>query len=138
VDKARNELGRARASLLEGDTDGAREVSQRVLAQHADSAPVVAAEAHALVGEAHFADGDLDAARRSYQAAVLAMTGIGSDREAAQRWYALAELLAQVGDEAGALQAYRSAGAAVGLRGYAAAGARQRDQQSLDRLAVEA
>ena len=44
------------------------------------------------------------------------MTGVGADRDAAQLWFELADLLEDVGDVEAARDAYRSAAAASGLR----------------------
>ena len=52
----------------------------------------------------------------AYREAVMLLTGIGADRGAAQLWFELAGLLEGVGDLDTALQAYRSAAAASGLR----------------------
>jgi hypothetical protein len=46
----------------------------------------------------------------------MTLTGIGSDRGAAQLWFELAGLLEEVGDFDAARDAYKSAAASAGLR----------------------
>ena len=52
----------------------------------------------------------------AYRRAVFRSTGVGADRDAAQLWFELADLLEGVGDLGAALEAYRSAAASSGLR----------------------
>jgi Tfp pilus assembly protein PilF len=47
---------------------------------------------------------------------VFFLTGAGADRDAAQLWFELADLLEDVGDLDAAREAYRSAAASIGLR----------------------
>jgi hypothetical protein len=47
---------------------------------------------------------------------VYFLTGAGSDRDAAQLWFELADLLEDIGDLDAARDAYRSAAASTGLR----------------------
>ncbi|MEI2713752.1 MAG: helix-turn-helix domain-containing protein [Nocardioides sp.] len=117
AERGRNRLGQARVRLLSGDPADAREIGEAVLATaDADTPATLLAMAHTLIGQSRAAEGDVSAAAASYQSASMALTAIGSDRSAAQIWYDLAELLSEVGDHDAALHAYRSAGAAVGLR----------------------
>jgi Tfp pilus assembly protein PilF len=76
----------------------------------------LAAFNHVLAGRVAHLDDDPAAARRHFQAAAQALTAIGSDRSVARTWFELAGLLAEVGDTEAAAAAYRSAGAANGLR----------------------
>ena len=46
----------------------------------------------------------------------MVLTGVGSDRNAAQLWFELAGLLEGVGELDAARDAYRSAAASTGLR----------------------
>jgi len=57
----------------------------------------------------------VDEAKRAYREAVLLLSGIGADRGAAQTWFELGGLLEGLGDEAGALDAFRRAAASTGL-----------------------
>ena len=79
-------------------------------------APLAAADAKAIEGQAAAAAGDALAARLCYQAAVMHLTGVGADRDAAELWFELAGLLETIGDHDAARAAYRSAAASTGLR----------------------
>jgi tetratricopeptide (TPR) repeat protein len=79
-------------------------------------APITAADAEALAGQIAAARGDADGAKRAYRRAVFRLTGIGADRDAAQLWFELADLLEEVGDVDAARDAYRSAAASSGVR----------------------
>ena len=116
VDVSRNELAQARAHYLAGDTETAQLLSVRVHDTVQEVAPVVAADAKSLEGQVHAARGDVEAARQSYRDAVMVLTGVGSDREAAEMWFELATLLEDVGDYDASRDAYRSAAAASGIR----------------------
>jgi hypothetical protein len=59
--------------------------------------------------------GRADDARVAYLDAVHALSGAGADRNAAQLWFELADLLEEAGDLDGAREAYRSAAATSGL-----------------------
>ncbi|MGH3346293.1 MAG: hypothetical protein ACRDO4_04880, partial [Nocardioides sp.] len=121
VDIARNDLGLARALLLEGHFEAARKLSIEVHAAVLERAPVIAADAKTVEGQAAAGQGLLDEAARAYRGAVMILTGIGSDRGAAQLWFELAGLLEGVGELDAARDAYRSAGASTGLRERASA-----------------
>ncbi len=116
LDRAINDVYRARALLLSGDFSGAVDLLADVHAAVHASAPLTAADAKALEGQAHAAAGYLDRAGQSYREAVLLLTAAGADREAAQQWYELASLLEGVGAYDEARAAYRSAAASAGLR----------------------
>lgn len=116
IDLARNDGYRARALLLGGDHEAAREVSLRVHAMVCDVAPDIAADAKTVEGQIAAASGDVADATRAYREAVLLLTGVGADRGVAQLWFELAGLLEGVGDLDTSRQAYRSAAAASGLR----------------------
>ena len=80
-------------------------------------APIVAADAKALEGQTlRRARADRGGGQVAYREAVLLLTGIGSDRGAAQLWFELAGLLEDVGDFDAARDAYKSAAASTGLR----------------------
>ncbi len=78
--------------------------------------PDIAAEAKAVEGQVLAASGRAEEAAGAYREAVMLLTGIGADRNAAQLWFELAGLLEDVGDFETARVAYRSAAAATGLR----------------------
>ena len=52
---------------------------------------------------------------QSYREAVLILTGVGSDRDAAEMWFELAGLFEDVNEFDAARDAYRSAAAASGI-----------------------
>lgn len=109
-------LLRGRAHFMLGDHDRARESADKVLEHKPSDSPALEAQGIVLQGRIAFAEGDSKRARELYQAGVLALTAAGADRVAAQLWFELADLLAEVGDHEGAVQAFRSAGASTGLR----------------------
>lgn len=115
VDLARCDADLAHARLLAGDLDEAERLVDQAEQEAAD-APLALAHAHALRARIAVARGDADAARASYRRAVTALTGASADREAAQLWYQLGAELDEVGDDSGAHDAYRRAGASLGLR----------------------
>lgn len=109
-------LLRGRAHLLLGDHDAAEAAADRVMETKPTGAPTHEAQSLVLKGRVAFTRGDHDTARKHFQAGVHALTAAGADRDAAQLWFELADLLAEVGDDQGALEAFRSAGASTGLR----------------------
>jgi len=116
IEVARNNISIARAHYLEGDLATADELCTQIIAEVKDIAPLLAADAEALAGQVAAATGEVDAAKRAYRRAVYLLTGVGADREAAQLWFELADLLEDVHDVEAARDAYRSAAAASGLR----------------------
>jgi tetratricopeptide (TPR) repeat protein len=116
IDFARNNLSRARAMLLEGQYDDARSLAVDVREAVSGRAPLIAADALTVEGQAWGGGGNVAEAGNAYRQAVLVLTGLGSDREAAQLWFELAGLLEGVGDMDSARAAYRSAAASAGLR----------------------
>ncbi|WP_295656123.1 helix-turn-helix domain-containing protein [uncultured Nocardioides sp.] len=115
ADMADNRLAQARARLLLGDTDDARRQATEIVDEVRSSMPLLAADAHALLGQVAVHDDELDLARSHFQEAVLLLSGAGADRAAAQLWFELAGMLESVGEPAAALDAYRRAAAATGL-----------------------
>jgi transcriptional regulator with XRE-family HTH domain len=116
LDVARNDVARARALLLGGDLVAALELSARVHARVAGHAPLAAADAKLIEGQAAAAAGHTEEAGQAYRAAVMLLTGVGADRDAADLWFELAGLLEGLGDLDAAREAYRSAAASTGLR----------------------
>ena len=115
VDLARCDADLAHARLLAGDLDEAERLVDQA-EQEAVDAPLALAHAHVLRARIAVARGDVPAGRASYRAAVAALTGASADREAAQLWYQLGAELDEVGDPGEARDAYRRAGASLGLR----------------------
>jgi transcriptional regulator with XRE-family HTH domain len=115
ADMADNHLAQARAQFLLGDPDAARRLAAATADSSRVTAPVVSADALALLGQLAAQAGDVQAARDHFQQAVLLLSGVGADRSAAQLWYQLAHLMEGIGEASSALDAYRRAGAASGL-----------------------
>jgi tetratricopeptide (TPR) repeat protein len=116
IEIARNELARARAHYLEGNLSPAEDTCAEVIIVAGDEAPTLAADAQSLAGQIAAARGDTEGAKQAYRRAVFLLTGVGADRDAAQMWFELADLLEDIGESAAALDAYRSAAASSGLR----------------------
>ena len=116
VDLGRNELAQARAHYLGGDFEIAEVMTTRVLENVRTLAPLTAADAKSLEGQVHAARGDVAGAATAYREAVLILTGVGSDRSAAEMWFELAGLLEDVDEFDAARDAYRSAAAASGIQ----------------------
>lgn len=116
LDLASNRLGQARAVLMLGRTGESEQLVADVLEQVGEEAPLLAAEAHLQLGEVAMARGHVAAARTGFQQAVMRLSAVGADRQAAQLWFDLGAQLEQVGQAALALDAYRRAAAATGLR----------------------
>ena len=116
VDVAHNDLARARARFLRGELEAAAELSHQVLAAIGEQAPLVRGEALSLAGQVLMAQGEVTRAVSYFQQAVVAMTGAGADRSAAQQWFEVADLLDSVGRTDAARDAYRNAAASAGVR----------------------
>ncbi len=116
VDIGRNELAQARAHYLAGNVETAQALSARVHDNVQLLSPLTAADAKSLEGQVHAARGDIEAALASYREAVLMLTSVGSDRDAAEMWFELAGLLEEVNEFDMARDAYRSAAAASGVQ----------------------
>jgi tetratricopeptide (TPR) repeat protein len=116
VDVGRNELAQARAHYLAGDMVSAEVLTSRVHENVQVLSPLTAADAKSLEGQVHAARGDIEAALQSYREAVMMLTSVGSDRDAAEMWFELAGLLEDVNEFDAAREAYRSAAAASGVQ----------------------
>jgi tetratricopeptide (TPR) repeat protein len=115
IDKAYNELTIAQAHLMSGEPDRALDAADIAETMAGENGHLVKAGALVVRGQAHAAMGREDEARRAYVDAVHTLSGAGADRDAAQLWFELADLLEEVGDMDGAREAYRSAAATSGL-----------------------
>jgi tetratricopeptide (TPR) repeat protein len=111
-----NDLARARAFLLDRDLDRAEEICRHTFEVATSEAPLIAAQARAVLGQIQATRGDVEAAKATFRQAVFFLTGAGADQDAAQLWFDLADLLEDVGDLDAARDAYRSAAASAGLR----------------------
>lgn len=116
ADLARCDVELARAMFLRADYEQATARAHDAIDRVGRSAPFVAAEGEVLLGRVAAAEGDLATAQEHYRRGVASLTAAQADREVAQLWYQLGELLEQAGDDAGARDAYRSASASLGLR----------------------
>lgn len=116
VDRAWTLLGLARVAFLGGDLPESRELIGQVQTTADGHAPLAEAEALTLEGRTLAAEGETDLAAAAYQQAVLRLSAIGADQNAAQQWFDLADLLQGVGLTEAALDAYRRAAASTGLR----------------------
>jgi transcriptional regulator with XRE-family HTH domain len=116
IDIAHNNLAIARARYLDGVLSPAHDICAEIIASVQNEAPLLAAEAESLAGQVVAATGDAEGAKAAYRRAVFLLTGVGADRDAAQLWFELADLLEDIGDVEAARTAYRSAAAASGLR----------------------
>jgi transcriptional regulator with XRE-family HTH domain/TPR repeat protein len=116
IEIARNNLAIARSHYFDGDLERASDMSVEVIEAVKEEAPILGASAESLSGQIAAARGDGESAKRAYRRAVFLLTGVGADRDAAQLWFELADLLEDVGDVEAARDAYRSAAAASGLR----------------------
>jgi tetratricopeptide (TPR) repeat protein len=115
VDVAHNSLSIAHAELLAGNLDVAEAGATSVLERIRGTAPLVTADALMLLGRIAARRGDAAQAARRYRDVVLELSGIGSDRRAAEAWFELGTLLDEMGLERQAHDAYRSAAASAGL-----------------------
>lgn len=114
-DKALNLLRLAHAHFLLGHTDEA-EVEARACREAAGTVlPIVAAETIVLLGQMAAARAETEESRRLYQEAIILLSGVGADREAAELWFELAGLLEGMGDYDQARDAYKRAAASTGL-----------------------
>jgi tetratricopeptide (TPR) repeat protein len=116
IEISRNNLAIAKSYYLDGDLRRAQEMCAEVIQAVEEDAPLLAADAESLAGQVSAASGDVQEAKRAYRRAVFRLTGVGADRDAAQLWFELADLLEDVGDIEASRDAYRSAAAASGLR----------------------
>jgi tetratricopeptide (TPR) repeat protein len=109
-------MTRGRAHLLLGATAEALASVDQGVEVAPKPAPYLEAMAASIRGQVAAQEGRLDDARELYRQAVYSATAVGSDHRAAQLWFELADLLVDLGDHEGAVQAFRSAAAATGFR----------------------
>jgi tetratricopeptide (TPR) repeat protein len=115
TDISRADVSVAQAHLAAGDPARALELAQAAYDAAPSTSALVRIDCLITVGQARAALGEVDAARDDFRAAAHHLVGVGAQREAAQVWCDLAELLAQVDDAEGSTQALRAAVAASGL-----------------------
>lgn len=112
-DLTANRLYQSRALYLLGRVDEAREYADVV---RTSGTPLLAADACVVMGLVAMSENDQDQAMSAFRDAALHLSAAESDRGVAQVWYELGGLLESVADTAGAIDAYRRAGASTGLR----------------------
>jgi transcriptional regulator with XRE-family HTH domain len=115
VDMARVDVGIAQTHLLAGEPELALSIIGTAADAVGDRAAAVQAEALVVRGQALAALGRHKDGHAAYVEAMHKLTGAGADREVAQLWFELADLLEEVGDLDGAREAYRNAAATTGL-----------------------
>lgn len=115
IDRGRNTVALARTKLLGGSPEEASAEAEAVLAEMRAGAPLLAVGALSVMGQAAFEQGDGEAAAAHYRDAVGILSGIGSDRQAAEAWFELGVLLDELGLTDEAHDAFRSAAASTGL-----------------------
>jgi transcriptional regulator with XRE-family HTH domain len=116
-DIAHCQIGIAHTHLLAGDCDEAIVRATAALEVVRGTSPAMSAEAEVIIGRAEAARGDIAAARTRYRSAIAFLTIAQADRQAAQLWYQLGDLLEAAGDLDGSRDAFRRSAASAGLRG---------------------
>lgn len=115
VDIGRNQLGRARCRLLIGDVEEAQKLAEDCLESVGQSSLMLNAQALTLLGQIAVAGGDTEQAVARFKRAIVVLDGVGADRQSAQLWFELANLLREHGALDEAIEAYRRAGTSTGL-----------------------
>ncbi|MDO9398166.1 MAG: tetratricopeptide repeat protein, partial [Herbiconiux sp.] len=115
IDLGRNKLGRARCRLLLGDGEEAEQLAEDCFAATRETNLMLSAEALFILGQVAATRGDRERAVAHFRRALVVLDGVGADREAAQLWFELANLLQEYGAIDDAIEAFRRAGASTGL-----------------------
>lgn len=127
VDRGRNNVALAQAELTAGRPKEALARAEAVLTEVKQLAPLLAVGALTVMGRAALEIGNEQEAIAHYREAVGVLTGIGSDRTAAESWFELGVLLDEVGLRDDAHDAFRSSAASTGM--VALHGMRQRESR---------
>lgn len=114
-DIGRNELGRARCRLLIGDVEEAQRITEDCHESIRETNLVLSAQCLIVLGQVADVRGDVETAIAHFRRALVVLDGVGADREAAQMWFELANLLREHGAFDEAIEAFRRAGASTGL-----------------------
>ncbi|MEO9323835.1 helix-turn-helix domain-containing protein [Nocardioides sp. C4-1] len=115
IDFGRNELGRARCRLLIGDVEEAERLAEDCFEAVRESSLMLSAQALTVLGQVAASRGDADDAVARFRRALVVLDGMGADREAAQLWFELANLLRSHGAMEDAIEAFQRAGTSTGL-----------------------
>ena len=113
--RARLYLTSAKVLVRRSQFDAAREIAIQTLESMEQVAPLVAADALILLGRIEVSHGSHDPAIEHFHRAALLLSASGADRYVAECWFELGALLEEVGEESGAMNAYRRAAASTGL-----------------------
>ena len=124
VDLGRNLLGRARCRLLIGDAGEAERLAEDCFESMRETSLMLSAEALTVLGQVAVLRGDVEGAIARFRRALVVLDGVGADREAAQLWFELANLLREHGATEEAMEAFQKAGASTGLTPSSMASAR--------------
>lgn len=116
-DVADARMTRGRALFLLGKNAEALAEVQAAEQLAPDAAPLLRASISVLEGEIALAEHRVDDGRVAFLSAIRSLSGIGADREAAQLWFELGDLLQEVGETDAALDAFRRAATSTGLAG---------------------
>lgn len=115
TDYGRNRLVMAQTMAVRGATHDALQAIEDVLEMDAQVAPMLRAEAMVARGQRLAELGRAPEALESCREAVLLASSVGADRDAAQFWFDLAEMLDTLGGHEDARDAYRRSAASAGM-----------------------
>lgn len=116
TDVLRNDVLKAQARFLGGETARAREAASAVLDAARADLPLLAVDALVLLGQIDWSEGAYDDAREWYRQAITVLTGVGADHGAAQLWFELGDAADEAGLVDEARDAYRRAAVSSGMR----------------------
>jgi tetratricopeptide (TPR) repeat protein len=115
VDIAYGEIELARCRMLEGDWQEAVRLAEASIERLGNGSRLQGARARLTLGEAQLLGGDHGGALETFAAAARDLRATGADRQAAEAWRELAEILIRLGRTEDAFDAYREAADAAGL-----------------------
>ncbi len=117
TDRANCQLERARAAAASNHLERARDLASRALESLSGEAPITSADLHLLLADVALRSSGADEAVGHLRAAANQLSLVGVSRSAAMAYAALARALADAGETAEALSAYRRLTAVLGLEG---------------------
>jgi tetratricopeptide (TPR) repeat protein len=115
VDIAYGEIELARCRMLAGDWQDAVRLAEASIERLGDGPRLQGARARLTLGQAKLIGGDQNGALATFATAAKDLRAIGADRQAAEAWRELAEILIRLGRAEDAFEAYRAAADAAGL-----------------------
>ena len=116
ADRLRNDILQAQAAHLVGDLNAAEAAASAVRDAAGTELPLLSAEALVLLGQVAWSRMDPDQAHTHFRQAIIVLTGLGADHEAAQLWFELGAAADDSGLVEEARDAYRRAAASTGIR----------------------